>query len=156
MELRKANATTHDQLILKYQMMSNVQLKNIEPKWALAKDEIFDHTLLPEYNRYLFFLVKTSQLMAIARFNEIDNKVIFSDKPLNNFRIAMILNRWENNLFVDPPTIYLPVGTTSYVEFSDGRHRAKLCGLLCHDEIPVAIDKEDLQAISKILSLTQL
>jgi hypothetical protein len=155
MNFRKADATVNDELVKRYQVLPIEQLRAIIPHWAFGTDchALLDPALRPGYNRYRIFMVNVSALISVANFNEVDHTQLFTDNKINNARVAGILDRWSNNLFVDPPTVYLAGKSGQQIEFLDGRHRTKTTYLLGYEHIPVAIDLEDIKAIGLLFNL---
>lgn len=100
--------------------------------------------------------MQVKELIYSSTFNEVDVTRLFMGDIVNDTRIARILSRWDNNLFVDPPTVFLSTQCKGKLQFSDGRHRAKLTYLLGIKRIPIAIDKSDIDTVSQILSLSEL
>lgn len=154
MEFKKADNTIHDDLIVKYTGKSIKELKSIIPKWAWGrnKSKLLDISQSVKEGRYPVKLVAPSSFMKLANFYEVDCSSLFTGEKLNDFRIARILDRWENKQFVDPPSINLSDNRKQIV-FQDGRHRAKISFLLEYKEIPLAIDIDDLQEIVVLFKL---
>lgn len=155
MNLRKASVTIHDEIIELYKNKTIEALKAIKFKWAYGKDvdKILDHTQNPVANLYTIFIVSTRELILNAVFNEVTCESLFTDNLVNNARIAKTLSRWEKGLYVDPPTVFLSQHHKNKIEFSDGRHRAKITYLLDHKEIPIAVANCDIPQISNIINI---
>ena len=81
--------------------------------------------------------------------NVVSTKLLFSGADINDRRITRILHRWDNDKFIDPPTIDLSNLNSNRVSFSDGRDRAKLAYFLEYFQIPVLVYKPDIDCISK-------
>jgi hypothetical protein len=124
------------------------ELKRIKPYWAVREkiDQLLDKNLHPCVGRYEIVMMKTKTLVKIADFGEVDLERLFTGNSLNDGRINQILNDWNNEKYIDPPTLSISAATNK-ITFEDGRHRTKASYFLCFDEIPVAIDKEDLDKI---------
>jgi hypothetical protein len=155
MKLQQARSDKFDKRIRDYKAKTLVQLQSIIPKWAYANDSdnIFDMRLHPKTEEYLIFLVYTRGLIEISEFHEVNSDILFTGNILNDGRVATILHRWDNNQFIDPPTVGILIANKSKLSFSDGRHRTKTTYLLGHEQIPIAIHKSDIDSISKMLKL---
>ena len=155
MELKKANHLNQLETFDFYLKKSLNELRKIQPKWACGKNisKILDYDLSPINNRYAIYSVKVKELIDNSIFNEVNLTKLFTGDVINDIRIARILARWDNNLFVDPPTIFFSNQHQDKLQFSDGRHRAKLTYLLGHDEISIAVANSDVNRISQILQL---
>lgn len=140
-----------------YKQRSIEELKKVEPKWACGKyvNKLYDGELHPKRNEYTIFLVKTSEIISNAEFAEVDINALFTGNSKNDFRITRLLYRWENNFFVDPPTLVLGSDKKKLI-FADGRHRAKLSHFLSFERIPIAIAKYEVQHISRFIELVSI
>ena len=143
-----------DQLNI-YKQRSIEELKKVEPKWACGKyvNKLYDGELHPKRNEYTIFLVKTSEIISNAEFAEVDINALFTGNSKNDFRITRLLYRWENNFFVDPPTLGLCSYENKKLSFSDGRHRTKLSYLLGYQKIPIAIANDKIQEFRSYIQL---
>ncbi|MGP8216341.1 MAG: hypothetical protein ACLQQ4_12300 [Bacteroidia bacterium] len=155
MKLQQASSDKFDKHIRDYKERTLTQLQSIIPKWAYAKDSdnIFDIRLRPKTGEYLMFLVDTKELIKTSELHEVNTEILFTGNRLNDGRVAMILHRWDNNQFIDPPTVEIFDSNKSKIGFSDGRHRSKTSYLLGHIQIPIAIHKSQIDSISKMLRL---
>lgn len=124
------------------------ELKRIKPYWAVRENvgQLLDKNLHPSVGRYEIVIIKTKSLVKIVDFGEVDLDRFFTGNPLNDSRINRILDDWNNKKHIDPPTVSISAATNK-ITFEDGRHRTKVSYFLCFDEIPVAIDREDLDKI---------
>lgn len=158
MKLQKANAEHNLECVSLYEFRSLTELSLIQPKWAYGKnvDKLLDFIQNPIHNEYTIFLVDTVELIMNAELNEINPNILFTGESNNDYRIARILYRWENDYFVDPPCVGISSPKDKKLSFSDGRHRTKLCYILGHRQIPVAIDNLQIQKISSIIKLTSV
>ncbi len=136
-----------------YRNKSLEQLKSINPKWAYGRNrnKILDIALKGRKKEYTIFVVNTSILIEKSIFSDVEFDTLFNGKEKNDMRITRILSRWDNNEFVDPPTIYIGSIQDSIISFRDGQHRAKLSYFLSLENIPVGIHNEDIVLIKKIL-----
>lgn len=141
-----------------YKRRAMAELRLILPKWAYGQnvDKLLDHIQNPINNEYTIFKVDTIELIMNAELNEINPNILFTGESNNDYRIARILYRWENDYFVDPPCIGISSLGEKKIAFSDGRHRTKLCYILGHRQIPVAIDNFQIQNIHSIIKLTSV
>lgn len=158
MKLRQVRFDEFQKRIEYYKNKSLTELQSIIPKWAYANDsdKMLDSSLHPKEEEYLIFLVDTKELFTISEFHEVNPKLLFTGEPLNDGRVATILHRWQNNQFIDPPTVRIFERNKSKLCFSDGRHRSKTSYLLGSKQIPIAIHKTQIKKISKLLTLTSL
>jgi hypothetical protein len=111
---------------------------------------LLDKYLDPKYGRFVFLSINTKDLIKNADFKEVDNNTLFTGDNKNDLRISQILNFWENEKYIDPPSIGYS-NESKKIEFYDGRHRTKLSYFLKLKEIPVAIEKEDMEKIKLML-----
>jgi hypothetical protein len=147
-----------DEFLKLYKETPLIELQKIEPKWAYGKyiKKLYDYDLDPQKKEFTFFLADPTAIIANAEFGEINPHVLFTGDSKNDFRITRLLYRWENNYFVDPPTIGLCSLNNKMLQFSDGRHRTKLSFYLSFDKIPIAIANYDIQKVNTIIQLTQI
>jgi len=131
------------------------ELKNIQPKWAYGRNY--------RKARYTQDLLKAGCTIYHARlvevikcvdFGELKLDKLFNGENNNDRRIAEIIYRWDNDLFIDPPNIYVPVGGDKLL-FSDGHHRTKTAYLLGQMQIPIVVANEDIFFIKKLLQLSR-
>ncbi|ROI03262.1 hypothetical protein EGI16_11910 [Chryseobacterium sp. G0240] len=124
------------------------------PYWAVKENifQILSKDLLPEEGRFNIFFVETSKLVENSDFREVNMSSLFTLEEKNNGRISQILNHWKNHTCLDPPKIYFD-SFTNKINFEDGRHRTKLAFFLDFKKIPIAIYKEDVKDIQKLLTL---
>jgi hypothetical protein len=155
MKLHQAKSDKFDQRIKYYKEKSLVELKMIIPRWAYAgdSDNMLDTTLHPRESEYHIFIVNTKKLIKISDLLEVNSEILFTGDLLNDGRVATILYRWDNNQFVDPPTVEISGRNKSMLCFSDGRHRSKTTYLLGHRQMPIAIHKTQIKKIDKLLRL---
>ena len=134
-----------------YRNKSLEQLKLINPKWAYGenRNKILDIALKGRNKEYRIFLVNTSKLIENSIFADVELDFLFNGKEKNDMRITRILSRWDNNEFVDPPTICIDQTQNSIISFRDGQHRAKLSYFLGLEKIPVGSHNEDIVLIKK-------
>ncbi|TAJ51437.1 MAG: hypothetical protein EPO58_12630 [Chitinophagaceae bacterium] len=156
MKLQKANSEIFEKRINYYKEKSLTELQSIIPKWAYDSnsDRILDTTLHPSAEEYFIFLVETKKLIQISELHEVNPDILFTGDKLNDGRVATILHRWDNNQFIDPPTVEIFDRDKSKLCFSDGRHRSKTNYLLGHKKMPIAIHRTQIKNISKLLELT--
>lgn len=151
MSLLKINSNKIDQDLMFYQSKTLEELQTIRPKWAYGQNS---KKALQDFNEdYEIFLVKSVDLISNAEMYEVNTEVLFTGVDINDGRIMKILHRWDNDKFIDPPTIGLCNINSNKVSFLDGRHRAKVAYFLEYFQIPVLIYKPDIDCISKILKL---
>lgn len=158
MKLRKADYKDKEEQLTVYMRADLAELQKIKPRWAYCNhiNELLDYSIHPENNEYTIFLVNVCELIENAEFNEVTISSIFTGNVVNDIRISSILYRWENELFVDPPTVYFRERVEKKIAFADGRHRAKISYLLKIKSIPVAIDNSSICEIGKIIKLENL
>lgn len=158
MKLRQASSDKFNKRIKLYKGKSMAQLQSIIPKWAYASDSdyILDTILHPKVGEYFIFLTNTKELIKMCELHEVNPEILFTGDKLNDGRVATILYRWDNNQFVDPPTVGIFDKNKSMLCFSDGRHRSKTSYLLEHEQIPIAIHKSDIDSVREILVLISL
>ncbi|WP_300567282.1 hypothetical protein [Flavobacterium sp.] len=137
-----------------YQSKSLEQLKLITPKWAYGKNrgKILDSVLKGKDKEYTIFVVKTSKLIAYSSFSDVSLDSLYTGKEKNDMRITRILSRWDNNEFVDPPTIYMGENLSTEIFYRDGQHRAKLTFYLDIEDIPIGIHNSDILKVKSILN----
>jgi len=137
---------------LKYKTTPINELKRIKPIWAIEENicQLLDKSLDPNYGRFVFLSINTNDLIKNADFKEVDNNTLFTGDDKNDMRISQILNFWENEKCIDPPSIGYSIESKK-IEFYDGRHRTKLSFFLKLKEIPVAIEKDDMEKIKLLL-----
>lgn len=130
------------------------ELMSITPKWAYGKNrnKILDFALKGSNKEYTIVLVKTSHLIDSSIFSDINFDSLYTGEEKNDMRITRILSRWDNNAFVDPPTVYLSSNLGNKILFRDGQHRAKLTFFLGIDSIPIGIHNSDILKIRGILN----
>ena len=155
MKLEKASFDKFEERIIFYKGKTLQELKFITPKWAYADniDKILDSTLHPKTNEYLIFNVDTEELFKKSELYEVNNKLLFTEESLNDGRVATILYRWDNGLFIDPPTIGTFDFKSKKLSFSDGRHRSKTAYFLGCEKIPIAIHKSQVEEVEKLIKL---
>lgn len=157
MELRPASAGKDDfeKQIAYYKGKGLSELQTIAPRWAYGvdADKIRDRGIGPEQDRYLICLTDVGKLTHCADFGEVERMLLFTGEPLNDGRVARILHRWEQQQYVDPPTIYITEGNDHRLVFFDGRHRTKVAYLLGCEQIPVAVEPEDMEIMQTMIPL---
>jgi hypothetical protein len=138
-----------------YRSKSLEQLKLIAPKWAYGKNrsKILDCVLKGRDKEYTVFVVKTSTLIDNSRFSDVSFDSLFTGVEKNDMRITRILSRWDNNKFVDPPTVYIESNLNTVIFYRDGQHRAKLTFYLGVENIPIGIHNSDIPKVKNILNL---
>lgn len=138
-----------------YKSKSLKELKLINPKWAYGTNyrEVIDPALKGKDKQYVVHMVKTALLIEKSSFADVEIDSLYNGYEKNDIRITKILSRWENNEFVDPPTIYLTSARDSNVSYRDGQHRAKLSYFLGFETIPVGIHKSDIIRIKTIIDI---
>ena len=158
MELHKSNFSDREEQLKLYQQKVLTELQKIQPKWAYGKeaDSLLDFSQHPINESYSIFLVDTSELIQKTEFIGFDAQVLFTGDLASDSRIATTLSQWENNGFVDPPTIILSDLTRDRLSIADGRHRTKLTYHLGHKEIPIAIQNNLIERVSQIINLTPI
>ncbi len=133
------------------------ELKSIKPYWAVREniDKLLDKSLHPNVGRYEIVIMKPQTLVTIADFGEVDLDRLFTGNSLNDSRVNQILNNWNNKKYIDPPSVSISAATNK-ITFEDGRHRTKVSYFLCFDEMPVAIDREDLVKIKTAANILHI
>lgn len=144
----------NDELKERYNGQSIQELKLIKPSWAFSynSSKLYRKYLRKSALEYKILVVNVERLADYAVFDEVDLKTLFTGTEPNDHRVARILYRWENGLFIDPPEIYLTEGK-QVLKFHDGRHRTKVAYHLGFEKIPVAIFLTDFKRIKKMLKL---
>lgn len=157
MKIQQSNSEMFEQRIKFYIEKPLAQLQSIIPKWAYGtdSDQMLDIALHPKSGEYIIFLVDTKYLIEKSEFNEVIPDILFTGEILNDGRGATILHRWENNKFIDPPTVEIFNGNNKLC-FSDGRHRSKTTYLLGNKHMPIAIQQTEVGKISKIIELVPI
>jgi hypothetical protein len=124
MKLVKPDNKDKMSLIDHYQNKSSTEVRSIFPKWAAGsdKDKMLNKELDPIYLRYQIVSVNLKDLVKFSEFGEFDFNCLFTGQLLNDYRIANLLARWDNGLFVDPPSIYLDPNKVARIAYADGRH----------------------------------
>lgn len=138
-----------------YRSKSLEELKLITPKWAYGKNKakILDLVLKGRGKEYKVFIVKTSALIDNSRFSDVILDSLYTGVEKNDMRITRILSHWDNNEYVDPPTIYYAESNLHNVIFyRDGQHRAKLAYFLGVENIPIGIHNSDITRVKNILN----
>lgn len=137
-----------------YQSKSLEQLKLITPKWAYGKNrsKILDYVFKGRDKEYTVFLVKTSTLINNSIFSDVSLDSLYTGVEKNDMRITRILSRWDNNEFVDPPTVYIETNLNKVIFYRDGQHRAKLTFFLGVENIPIGIHNSDILKVKNILN----
>ncbi len=137
-----------------YRSKSLEQLKLIAPKWAFGKNKskTLDCVLKGRNKEYTVFVVKTSTLIDNSRFSDVSLDSLYTGVEKNDMRITRILSRWDNNEFVDPPTVYIESNLNSVIFYRDGQHRAKLTFFLGVENIPIGIHNTDIPKVKNILN----
>ncbi len=157
MELRRASANNDnlEEQITYYKGKSHLELHSIVPRWAYGADadKIRDWGIGPEQHRYLICLTDVVKLIQCADFGEVERMLLFTGELLNDGRVARILYRWEQQLYIDPPTIYITEGNDHRLVFVDGRHRTKVAYLLGSEQMPVAVEPGDMEIIKTMIPL---
>jgi len=158
MKLRKAECKDKQEQLTVYLKADLADLQKIKPRWAFGNhiNELLDYSIHPENNDYTIFLVNLRELLENAEFNEVTINSFFTGNVVNHIRISSILYRWENELFVDPPTVYFRERVEKKVAFADGRHRTKVAYLLNVEKIPIAIDNSSISEVHKVITLENL
>ena len=120
--------------------MTKDDLRKISPKWAVGKNYIkcSEPKFLPDSD-YTIIELNLSKLIASTNFIELNPNELITD-DINDFRFVDIIERWDNDLFIDPPTIYL-TNNDEKVRITDGRHRTIAAYHTGAEFIPVAIHK---------------
>ncbi|MFA6082762.1 hypothetical protein [Mucilaginibacter sp.] len=141
-----------------YQQKSLDELRMIKPLWAYGEnaDKMLDYALHPKNQEYVIFHVYPSELVRSTEFYEVSIDKLFTGVLLNDSRVAGILNRWDWDEFVDPPTVDFCVNFKGKLSLSDGRHRTKITFLLGHIEMPIAIHNTEIEQISNIINLNKI
>lgn len=151
MSLLEFSSNNIEKILFFYQSKTLQDLQTIKPKWAYGRNS---KKALYDFNEdYEIFLVKTEELISNAEMYEVNTKVLFTGIEINDQRIVKILHHWDNDKFIDPPTIGICNINPNKVSFSDGRHRAKVAHFLKYLKIPVLVYKPDKNKINKILNL---
>ena len=133
--------TDFDALTNKYRSLTHSELLNIKPRWAFKDniDKISNHNLDPYFNSYEIVSFKTKNIVTRVNFLELDPKVLFTRDDASDYRVAKILDDWQNMKFIDPPT--LSISLEGQLTFSDGRHRTIVAYHLKELEMPIAFHK---------------
>jgi hypothetical protein len=158
MKLQKPDLVQKIAQIEFYKQKTLLELRSIIPNWAYGKnaEKILDYSLHPKNQEYIIFYVDPTELIANSELYEVNPNVLFTGELLNDSRIAGILSQWENNAFVDPPTVGLCLDHKSKLSLSDGRHRAKLTYILGHKQMPIAVHNSELLEIADIVGLSNI
>lgn len=157
MNLRKANKSDITILLQTYKNKKTEDLKNIKIKWAVGLyKEKMSLSCQSYLDGYLFFYVKTDQLIYKANFGEmryvpLQPEILFNGVNERDWRIAKILDYCNDNLYLDPPII--SVDKYGKLSFDDGRHRTIVAFNLGKKKIPVAIHLDHVKEIEKIIDL---
>jgi hypothetical protein len=152
--MKHVNHNAMDNIFKYYQGKSLDEIKLIKPKWAYGRNrhKISDIILKDPETEYRVFYVKTVILISKSDFIDIDMSSLYTGKAKNDTRIARILYRWDNNLYVDPPSVGISNEDRTRVSYADGQHRSKLTFFLGVEDIPIAIHKEDISILKTILN----
>lgn len=158
MIIQRANSATFDVQIAYYRNKSLDELQRIIPVWAHGNnaDKIYDAALRPERKEFCIFIVNTKELINASIFFEVNPEIMFTGVPLNDVRVSGILNRWDHQQFIDPPTVVVYDTKNRLLSFSDGRHRTKTAFLLGSQEIPIAVHISQIDIISSFISLVEI
>ncbi|NVO09547.1 MAG: hypothetical protein HXX16_06265 [Bacteroidales bacterium] len=132
------------------------EIMKIKPLWAIDENVGFllDKALHPNNDRFVFKIVKTKRLIECSDFKEVDIRLLYTGDDTNDNRISQILYCWDNGIYLDPPTIYAE-NINHKVMYSDGRHRVKVSYFLEFENIPVALEKDDLKIMNLLLGFDQ-
>ncbi|KEZ94467.1 hypothetical protein IL45_00880 [Nonlabens ulvanivorans] len=124
----------------KVKKMTEEDLMKISPKWAVGKNytKCSEPKFLPDSD-YTIIELNLSKLIESTDFIELNPYELITD-DINDFRFVYIIERWDNGLFIDPPTIYL-TNNDEKVRITDGRHRTIAAYHTGAELIPVAIHK---------------
>lgn len=157
MELNKINLLSYDEIIEYYKSKNTEEIQKIIPKWAVFENE--EKTLYSELKssskEYEIILVKLNLLISKSDFFEVEINKLFTEKKLNDCRVAKILRNWENNIFLDPPIIGICNYDNYKLSISDGRHRTKTAFFIGEKTIPIAIHISEILQVKKILNLNK-
>ena len=150
---------SHEKLVelLDYYKQQPIEkLKQIAPKWAYGRhaNKLLDSDL-KDRKRYSFYMAKPDEIVLNADFGDFDANLLFTGDWNNDNRITRLLYHWDNNYYVDPPTIYLVFSNGKTISFADGRHRTKLSFLLEYTQIPIAIDRGEVDKIGSVIQLSR-
>lgn len=156
MRPRKADSSVYQNLVKNYLSKSVSDLRAIKPKWAYGEnlDKLLDVSQHPKLSKYSIYLVETEILVRKTEFYGFDINSLFTGDLASDSRVASILNRWENEQFVDPPTISICDEFENRLSVDDGRHRTKVTYLLNIPKIPVAIHNSLIDKVSALITLT--
>lgn len=157
MEIRNASAgkANLEEQIAYYKGKSLLELHTIVPRWAYGDnaDKICDRGISAEQDRYIICLTDVGQLIQCADFGEVERMLLFTGELFNDGRVARILHLWEQQQYIDPPTIYITDGIHHNLVFVDGRHRTKVAYLLGSLQIPVAVEPGDMEKMKTMILL---
>lgn len=159
MNLQFANNDSFEEEVSTFRKIDLSLLKEIEPKWAFGKnsDKIYDYILHPECQEYIIVKVRVYDLLKNVEFLDFDVENLFIDDLASDYRVVSTLKRWENNQYVDPPT--LSINTNNYEKklvISDGRHRFKISCFLELEKIPIAVHKTILPTLQQLIFVEKL
>lgn len=142
-----------DQIILrtKYKQAElNKGFSGICPVWAYNIETISDFGYSPYSGNYTYCEVNPTDLFLVSDMSGLLLPMFNGDWPSESKYIST-LERWSNNLPVDPPTInHIEKGR---IRFVDGRHRMTLAHVLKADLMIVSVPNGLIKALSEIIKI---
>src|SRR5258705_12399724 len=106
MNHRPARNASPDALIAYYNGRTQAELCKILPLWAVGpnKGKMQDIVLRQDRKRFIICFTDVADIIAKAKFQEVNTDLLFTGDPKNDVRVAFILHRWDHQEVVDPPT----------------------------------------------------
>jgi len=147
-------------LISLYKKKQISDFKKIKPRWAVDKYSVYATThFKASLEDCEIFKILSKDLIKKADFGDmggvpLNPNVMFNGVEIRDFRVAKILEHWDNFGFIDPPQI--GIGSFSEIIFYDGRHRTLAAINLGCKFILIAIHFSDKKAVERILNLVPI
>lgn len=156
MEIRKPNIDYVNSIISIYKNKNWGEIRKIKVKWAYK-----DENSLSDFEGYLFFEVNLKELISKIDFGamgmkNIDPKIMFGNSQVSDFRVARILEHWQNGGYIDPPQLCLSPEKRQKLYLADGRHRTITAFHLGEEKIPIAIHESLLNSVSSKIKLIKM
>ena len=130
-----------------------VEIRKIKVRWAYGVNRKYRKFPLRGYR---FFYVDLKYLIDSADFGEmmsigLNPQKLFNGVDERDYRIAMLLDHWSKDGYIDPPEIGL--NNSGRISFGDGRHRTITAFHLGEKEIPVVIHSSLVKRVSAVIKL---
>jgi len=127
------------------------EIKKIRVRWARGATRQY-----PRRSSDRLLYVNLENLIKLADFGEmmyvpLNPRQLFTGVDERDFRVAMILDRWNKEGAIDPPELGL--NHLGQISFGNGRHRTITAFHLGEEEIPVEIDLSHIEIIGKLIDL---